>query len=159
RLNVVRIDIPPLRDRRDDIPALVECFLDRHGRDGGRAMPRFAPEALARLLDHGWPGNARELENVVERAVALTTGEVIGVEALPPALLGDRQAACADLELPPDGLDLDATLAEQERRLILAALERSGGVRTRAAELLGVTFRSLRYRLRKLGLDTGNDLD
>ena len=157
RLNVVRIDIPPLRARRGDIPALVERFLARHAGEAGRPVPRFAPDALALLLDHRYPGNVRELENLVERAVALATGEVLGSDVLPPGL-GRPAHSCTDaVDVPEGDVHLDAVLAEHERRLIERALERTGGNRTRAAELLGVTFRSLRYRLRKLGLEPPGD--
>jgi two-component system response regulator PilR (NtrC family) len=153
RLNVVRIEIPALRDRRDDIPALLEHFLQQYAGLLGRPVPRLAPPALERLMDYDFPGNVRELENLVERAVALTPGDEIGLEALPTELRRASVMPHGEIHLPDDGIDLQAALADYERRLIVAALERSDGVRTHAAELLGISFRSFRYRMQKLGLD------
>ncbi|HYG69038.1 MAG TPA: helix-turn-helix domain-containing protein, partial [Anaeromyxobacteraceae bacterium] len=122
-------------------------------RNGRRAMT-FSREALATLQGHDYPGNVRELANVVERAVTLCDGDVIDVPVLPPALRGT--AAASDVgaasTLPDAGLDLQAHLDAIERRLLEQALERTGGVKTEAARLLSLTFRSLRYRLAKYGI-------
>ncbi len=159
RLNIIRIEVPPLRARSEDVPALVDQFVHRFAEELGKPVIGVAPEALRALLGFGFPGNVRELENALERAVALASGPLIALGDLPPSIAGATASpAPALLTLPPEGCDLDAVLAEAERRLILQALERTGGIRTHAAKLLGVTFRSLRYRLRKMGLDPGDDV-
>ncbi len=156
RLNVIQIRVPPLRARREDIPLFVAHFLVRFAVELGRPSPRFAPEAERLLLAYDYPGNVRELANVVERAVTLADGPEIQVRDLPPGL---REAAgtsagatAAPAELPEAGLDLQAHLDGIERRLLEQALERTGGVKTEAARLLSLTFRSLRYRLAKFGI-------
>jgi two-component system response regulator PilR (NtrC family) len=153
RLNVVHIDVPPLRERREDIPVLIGRFLDRFSRESGRHVTGFAPEATKALLEYSYPGNVRELENVVERAVALGSSAVIGLDALPDAITGKLTPPPAGFAISDGGIDLDAQLAVVERGFIEEALKQSGGVQTRAAELLGISFRSFRYRVRKLGLD------
>jgi two-component system response regulator PilR (NtrC family) len=155
RLNVVRIDIPPLHDRREDIPALIDYFLARYSREAGRKIKGMSREALQILLDYHYPGNVRELENVIERAVALGANEVLGLDTLPPNVFQEMAAPVRPGVQFGDQFNLDRVLDSVERQYILEALEQSGGVRTKAAEVLGITFRSLRYRLRKLGLDGG----
>ncbi len=160
RLNIIRIEVPPLRTRTEDIPSLVDHFVHRFAEEHGKAVRGLAQEALRAVLAYPFPGNVRELENAIERALTLAAGPTIALADLPPSIAGAvTHAAPRLLDLPEDGCDLDAVLAEAERRLILQALERTGGVRTQAAKLLGLTFRSLRYRLGKLGLDAGEDLD
>ncbi|MBN2193950.1 MAG: sigma-54-dependent Fis family transcriptional regulator [Polyangiaceae bacterium] len=153
RLNVIQIELPPLRERRDDIPALAERFMRRFAEEMGKDVVGFTPDAARALASHDYPGNVRQLENTVERAVALAGARAIGLGDLPPEVAGSvGEASASLLELPADGCDLDAVLHEVERRLLVAALDRSGGVRTAAARLLGVSFRSLRYRLGKHSL-------
>ncbi len=160
RLNVVKIEIPPLRERCGDIPELAGFFLRRYAEENHKEIQGLTPEALELLLTHPWPGNVRELENVIERAVALASSLTIGLGDLPPELSGHAGDTSPRLvELPPQGCDLDEVLGELERRLLVQALERTGGARKRAATLLGVSFRSLRYRLAKYGLDSADDLD
>jgi two-component system response regulator PilR (NtrC family) len=150
RLNVIRIEVPPLRDRREDIGELARSFLDRCSREHNKPIRGFAPDALRALDAYAFPGNVRELENIVERAVALATGQLIGLGDLTAEVSGAAaQPTPALVSLPEDGCALDDVLGEIERRLILQALERTGGVRTNAAKLLGVTFRSFRYRMQK----------
>jgi two-component system response regulator PilR (NtrC family) len=154
RLNVIQIQLPPLRDRLEDVPLLVHHFVDKYARDVGKAISGVSEEVSRRLLAHGWPGNVRELENVIERAVALTREGVIEVDALPPALLGHGSGESPRSEvLPSGGASLDDLVGAYERDLLLEALRRAGGVKKRAARLLGVSFRSFRSRLQKLGLD------
>ncbi len=158
RLNVIRIELPPLRDRREDIPLLAERFVRRFAQEMDKDVVGFTPDAARALTGHAYPGNVRELENIVERAVALAGARAIGLGDLPPELAGSVGAPSSSiLELPPEGCDLDAVLHEVERRLLVTALDRSGGVRTAAARLLGVSFRSLRYRLDKHSLAEGVD--
>ncbi|HVJ14208.1 MAG TPA: sigma-54 dependent transcriptional regulator, partial [Polyangiaceae bacterium] len=153
RLNVIRLSLPPLRERREDIPLLAERFITRFAAEMGKDVAGFTTDALKALEQYTYPGNVRELENVIERAVALSGSRVIGLGDLPRELSGQAGAPTAELlALPPAGLELDEVLNEIERRFLLEALERAGGVRKQAAKLLGVTFRSLRYRLAKHGL-------
>ncbi len=158
RLNVIRIEVPPLRDRREDIRLLADHFLARCAAEQNKQIRGLSPDALRALEGYGFPGNARELENIIERAVALATGQAIGLGDLPREVSGAAaQATPALVGLPEDGCNLDDIVGEVERRLILQALERSGGVRTQAARLLGVTLRSLRYRLQKHALGEPGD--
>jgi len=147
RLQVIPILTPPLRERREDIPLLAQHFLERFARAMDKRVVKIADEALEILERYAWPGNVRELENVIERAVALETTEAVLPERLPAALLAPVQGAGA-LALGP-GFSLDAHLRGVELQLLLAALERAGGDRTQAADLLGVSSRSLRYLLQK----------
>jgi two-component system response regulator PilR (NtrC family) len=160
RLNVIRLALPPLRERREDVPLLADRFRERFAHEMGKDIVGFTPDALRAIERYDYPGNVRELENVIERAVALAGSRVIGLGDLPQAVSGHIGASEAGLlALPPEGCDLDAVLHEAERRLLISALERTGGVRKAAAKLLGVTFRSLRYRLAKhdLGADVPTD--
>ncbi len=152
RLNVIEVALPPLRERRDDIPLLVAHFIEKYAAELGKEVSGLSEAALERVLAYDYPGNVRELENVVERAVALCQGTEVEPEALPPALL-ERPRAMATPRIPDEGVNLDELTGEYERGLLLEALERSGGVKKRAAQLLGITFRSFRYRLEKLGLE------
>ncbi|HEX4339629.1 MAG TPA: sigma-54 dependent transcriptional regulator [Polyangiaceae bacterium] len=157
RLNVIRIELPPLRDRREDIPPLTERFLRRFAREMGKDVVGLSADAMRTLESYGFPGNVRELENLIERAVALAASRMIGLGDLPREVSGMAASATpALLALPPEGCKLDDVLGEAERRLLVSALERTGGMRTAAAKLLGITFRSLRYRLAKHGLDVGD---
>jgi two-component system, NtrC family, response regulator PilR len=121
--------------------------------EAGKPRQVFGPEAMRALLSHQWPGNVRELANAVERAVTLSDGPVIGLEALPPTVRGAPPVgAGAPPQLPAAGFDLQAHLDAVERQLLEQALARTGGVKTEAARLTGLTFRSLRYRLAKFGI-------
>jgi two-component system, NtrC family, response regulator PilR len=156
RLNVIRIELPPLRDRRDDIPVLIERFVRRFAEEMSKDVMGLTPDALKAVQRYAFPGNVRELENLIERAVALAGSRAIGLGDLPPEVSGLAAAPGPSLlDLPEPGCDLDEVLGEVERRLLLEALGRTGGVRKSAAGLLGITFRSLRYRLEKHGLDAG----
>jgi two-component system, NtrC family, response regulator PilR len=158
RLNVIRIELPPLRDRHGDVARLADRFVHRFAAELGKDVRGMTADALRALDRHAFPGNVRELENVIERAVALASARSIGLGDLPAEISG-LSASPAPLlaDLPPEGCDLEGVLGEVERRLILQALGRTGGVRKAAAKLLGVTFRSLRYRLAKHSLDEGPD--
>ncbi|MGH7439554.1 MAG: sigma 54-interacting transcriptional regulator, partial [Polyangiaceae bacterium] len=158
RLNVIRLEVPPLRERREDIRVLCEHFLARCAAEQNKDVRALSPDAQRALGTYAFPGNVRELENVVERAVALAQGPTIGLGDLPREVSGAAaQTTPSLLTLPPEGCNIDEVLGEIERRLLLGALERTGGVRTQAAKLLGVTLRSLRYRLQKHGLGAGED--
>jgi DNA-binding NtrC family response regulator len=147
RLNVVRIDVPALREHPDDIPALAELFLARYGTRAGGERVQLAPEALAALQAHPWPGNVRQLENALHRACILCRGDVVTVEDLD--LAGSSPAATA--AEAPSG-DLRAILARVERELIERALREHGGNLTAAGRALGIERNLLRYKLRKHGL-------
>jgi two-component system response regulator PilR (NtrC family) len=148
----MRVPVPPLRERRDDIPLLVAHFIERLARETGKDVRGIDAEALALLEQYRWPGNIRELENAIERAIVLGGGPMLRVDALPVELFRPVPVRdVAPLEIPPEGLDLEATLDGIEQRLLRAALERSGGVQTRAAELLKMSFRQFRYKLQKRG--------
>jgi two-component system response regulator PilR (NtrC family) len=152
RLNVIEIPLPPLRERRDDVPLLVAHFVDKYTAEIGKAVDGVSDEAMARMLAYEFPGNVRELENVIERAVALTRSGTIDVDVLPPTLLG-HQESTAPARIPAEGVSLDELMNDYERSLLLEALRLAGGVKKRAAGRLGISFRSFRYRLEKLGLD------
>ena len=149
RLNVIPIHIPPLRERREDIPLLVAHFIKHRSAELGQSVRTVTPAALAILENYRWPGNIRELENVIERALVLGSGEVFDVDALPPDLRRPRDVIDIAVEIPESWLALEATLDQIEQRYIHLALARTGGVQTRAAELLRVSFRQLRYKLQK----------
>ncbi len=160
RLNVIRIDLPPLRERVEDIARFAERFVKRFAEEHGKEVRGLSADALRALERYAFPGNIRELENMIERAVALSSAAMIGLGDLPREVSG-LSASPTPLvgTLPEEGCQLDEVLAEIERRFLLQALERTNGVRTSAAKLLGLTFRSFRYRLAKLGLETMKDED
>ncbi len=138
------IRLPPLRERMDDIPLLAGHFVAKHSARLGKKFTGIRPEAMSILMAHDWPGNVRELENVIERAITLAKGEEISVGDLAK---GRPTTGHGDLALP---VDLPRKMEEIEGRYIRAALERTDGNVTKAAELLGISFRSLRYRVKKL---------
>src|SRR6266567_4147441 len=153
RLNVLPIHLPPLRERREDIPLLIAHFLQKFSKDLGKDVRGVTPEALAILERYHWPGNIRELENVLERAIVLGAGDMLGADSLPETLRRERPVKGMEaVELPEDGLDLEATLDTIERGYLQRALDRTGGVQTKAAELLKMTFRQFRYKLQKHSL-------
>ena len=149
RLNVIPIHLPPLRDRREDIPPLIAHFIKKLSNEVGRPVRGVAPDALAVLEQYHWPGNIRELENVVERAIVLGSSELLEADGLPAGLRQPPDRHEVPLELPAEGIDLEAMLDRIEHRYMQLALERVGGVQTHAAELLRVSFRQFRYKLQK----------
>ena len=157
RINVIPIQLPPLRDRREDIPLIAEHFLGKYRQSMGKAIETIAGEAMSLLTAYHWPGNIRELENVIERAVALERTPAILAESLPVQLRSGVRplgsAPAGDVEaLPSAGFDLEQHVQNVERRYLAQALERAGGVQVRAAELLGMSFRSFRYYAKKYNL-------
>ena len=149
RLNVVNIELPPLRDRREDIEPLAAHFLKKYQRETGRPVSRISPRALSCLLAYEWPGNVRELQNAMERAVVLCKGESITPRDLPRGIQGPDQIC---LELPDSGGSLTEILEDLERQLIIQTLAREKGSQTRAAELLGIKRTTLRYKMEKYRL-------
>jgi two-component system response regulator PilR (NtrC family) len=157
RINVIPIQLPPLRDRREDIPLIAEHFLSKYREQMGKSVAAISGAAMALLEQYHWPGNIRELENVIERAVALERTPTILVESLPPqiraTIAGGEAAPAEDVsDLPDGGFDLEQHVQSVERRYLAQALERAGGVQVRAAELLGMSFRSFRYYAKKYNL-------
>ncbi len=153
RLNVIRLDIPPLRERREDIPPLAEHFLERFAASYQVDVRGIAPAAMSILLAHAWPGNVRELENVVARAVVLAEKKMILPENLPPELGGGGGGGERRLDDFFSGYSLKAAQKVLEQRFIARALEATGGNRTRAAELLELSYPSLLTKMREHGLD------
>src|SRR5215470_9647102 len=150
RLNVIPIQLPPLRERREDIPLLIAHFLQKFSKELGKDARGVTPEAMIVLERYHWPGNIRELENVLERAIVLGGGDMVNVESLPESVRRERPVkGLESVEIPEDGLDLEATLDAIEGRYLQRALDRTGGVQTKAAELLKMTFRQFRYKLQK----------
>ncbi len=155
RINVIPVQIPPLRERRDDIPYLVRHFLKKNAAEQGAPEKKISTEAMRLLEAYSWPGNVRELENLIERTVALEPSDIITTASLPEVFLhpaGVPATTAEGFDLPPEGLDLEAYLEWLGKRLMHQALERTGGVQTRAAELLRMTERSFRYYAKKYGL-------
>lgn len=154
RLNVVHIHLPPLRERREDIPLLAQYFLEKYSRELGKDVRSFSSYALDVLMNYSFPGNVRELENIIERSVALENSNIILPESL---VLSERKKELPEAKLPPlqltnNGIDLEKELSELEKDLILQALEMSNGVIKKAAELLNLSFRSLRWKIQKYNL-------
>ena len=147
RLNVLTITIPPLRERRDDIPLLVKHFIAEFSRENSRKIDDISSDAMAALMAADWPGNVRELKNVIERMVVLCHGSKLSLRDLPPALRAGGNA------LPTSGIAAAASsIKESNRRMIIAALERNGNSRTLAARELGISRRTLHRKLREFGL-------
>jgi two-component system, NtrC family, response regulator PilR len=164
RIKVIPVEVPPLRDRRDrraqernardsDITQLANHFFKKYAAAAGKDISRISPESLEKLSSYDWPGNVRQLENTIERAVALETGNELHVEL--PSERQKAKAATAAVggfsgsELPPEGLDMERYIADLERSIIQDALRQSDGVQTRAAELLKLSYRSFRHLLKK----------
>ena len=156
RINVIPIQLPPLRRRRDDIPLLVDFFNKKFSDAMGIEPKKISVEAMRTLEGYHWPGNVRELENLIERALALSTTDVVSLEDLPSQLMQPQPSPGELLNLPDEGLSLEIYLDDIRKQLMAEALERSQGVQTQAAELVGMSFRSFRYYAKKMGL-TGID--
>jgi two-component system response regulator PilR (NtrC family) len=156
RINVIPLPIPPLRERREDIPYLVRHFLRKVAREQGMPEKKISTEAMRLLEAHAWPGNVRELENLIERTVALEPSDVITTSSLPETFLHPAgvppTSSLEGIDLPGDGIDLERYLEWLGKRLMQQALERTGGVQIRAAELLRMSERSFRYYAKKYGI-------
>jgi len=158
RINVIPIHLPPLRERREDIPLLAEHFLAKFTEQMEKPVRSISNDALQLMVRYDWPGNIRELENTIERAVALEHTPAVLPDSLPPAVRAENvkaasaAAASASESLPESGFDLEAHVKEIERVYIAEALKRAGGVQVKAAELLGMSFRSFRYYVKKYNL-------
>lgn len=155
RLNVIQLDLPGLRERREDIPLLVDHFLAKYSSEQNKQFQGVSAEAMKILLNYNYPGNVRELENIVERLVTLEAGDWLTRDGLPYHMMQEQSfnQLAEDMEIPDEGLDLEGMVERLERNLLLKALLKSRGVRKNAAELLGISFRSIRYRLDKYGIN------
>jgi two-component system response regulator PilR (NtrC family) len=169
RLNVIRVEMPSLRERAEDIPMLANHFLGKYTKELKKNIKSISEDSLSLLVDYDFSGNVRELENIIERAVALEKTDVITPRSLPTYLLTDAEASTrgalapkgaeapivdlesvlSNIEVPPEGLDVERLVNELEKNIIMDALEKADGVKTKAAELLGLSFRSFRYKLDK----------
>jgi two-component system response regulator PilR (NtrC family) len=158
RINVIGIHLPPLRERREDIPLVAEHFLTKYSEQMGKSINAISHDALDLMQKYDWPGNIRELENTIERAVALEATPTVLPDSLPPAVRGDSvkpslmTSPPIEAALPSSGFDLEAHVQEIERGYLAEALKRAGGVQVKAAELLGMSFRSFRYYVKKYNL-------
>lgn len=157
RLNVIGIRAPALRERKEDIPVLANHFLKKYNERIGKAVAGISVEAMEALKKYNYPGNVRELENVIERTVALESGATILPESLPPFVNtpnGRKMASANEIEVTEDGVDLDKIIGQIEKEILVKAIHTAGGVKKRAAKLLNITFRSMRYRVEKYNLGT-----
>jgi two-component system response regulator PilR (NtrC family) len=159
RLNVIQIKLPPLRDRKEDIQTLANHFLKKYSQELSKAISKISPEALQILLNYEYPGNVRELQNIIERAVALEGSQELTPHNLSSYLSEQPllKKGPIDIEIPNEGIDLEKIVEDLERSLLLKALDRTKGIKKKAAELLHINFRSMRYRLEKYGLNHGVD--
>jgi two-component system response regulator PilR (NtrC family) len=159
RLNVIQIKLPPLRDRKEDIQILANHFLKKYSEELSKSILRISPDAHQILLNYDYPGNVRELQNIIERAVALESSQELTLNNL-SSYLNEQpflKKGPIDIEIPSEGIDLEKMVEDLERTLLLKALDRTKGIKKKAAELLHINFRSMRYRLEKYGLNDGAD--
>jgi DNA-binding NtrC family response regulator len=151
RLNVITIELPPLRQRREDIPLLVQFFLKKYAEENDRAVRRIAPEALRPLMSYSWPGNVRELENVIERAVVLSSGPEVTIDLLPDNILG--RGSALTLGEPPSDASLFEIVEDVEKRIISDMLEKCNWNQTEAAERFKVPLSTLNQKIRRLNIE------
>ncbi len=149
RLHVITVQLPPLRERKDDIPLLVQHFLEKYGRENGKPDLEIVPEALDLLMDYDWPGNVRELENVIERAVVLSSGPRIEADLVPDHVRRTRSFELPQFILPAEGISFKDVITDFEKRLIESTLEAAGGVQKRAAELLRIKPTTLNEMIKR----------
>ncbi|WP_413294375.1 sigma-54-dependent transcriptional regulator [Bdellovibrio sp. HCB185ZH] len=160
RLNVINIKTPSLRDRREDVPLLANHFLKKYNERLNKNIGAISAEAMEILKKYDYPGNVRELENMIERTVALEGGATILPESLPPMVntaSGRKMASSNEIEMGDDGVDLDKVMGQIEKELLVKAIHSAGGVKKRAAKLLHISFRSMRYRIEKYNLGVVGD--
>jgi DNA-binding NtrC family response regulator len=151
RLNVITVDLPPLRERREDIPLLVDFFIRKFAEENARPVRQISPEAMRPLMDYSWPGNVRELENVIERAVVLSSGHTIGIELLPDQVIG-RGAASRLIE-PRTDASLFDIMEDCERRVIVDMLEKCDWNQTEAANRFRIPLSTLNQKIKRLSVE------
>jgi two-component system response regulator PilR (NtrC family) len=157
RLNVIQIKLPLLRERREDIPVLAEYFFKKYAQELDKDIREISPDAMKLLVNYDYPGNVRELQNIIERGVALEINNTLTVENLKSYMdeqRGIKRIGDTLFDIPTEGIDLETVVGDLERGLLIKALQRTKGVKKKAAELLNINFRSMRYRLEKYGLNT-----
>lgn len=162
RLNVINIKTPSLRERKEDIPTLAAHFLKKYNDKLGKQINGISDEAMEQMKKYEYPGNVRELENMIERTVALESGSTILPESLPPFVntpSGRKMASSNEIQIGDAGIDLEKVIGQIEKELLVKAIHQANGVKKRAAKLLGISFRSMRYRVEKYGLGSADDLD
>jgi two-component system response regulator PilR (NtrC family) len=149
RLHVITVQLPPLRERKDDIPLLVQHFLEKYGEENQKTHLELTAEALDLLQEYDWPGNVRELENVIERAVVLSTGSKIDADLIPDHVRSSRRFQMPQFVVPPEGISFKEVITDFEKRLIESTLEAAGGVQKRAAELLHIKPTTLNEMIKR----------
>ena len=159
RLNVIAVQLPPLRQRKEDVPALVTHFVEKYSKENDKPVAGVTPEALQALMDYDWPGNVRELENVIERGVVLTTSTAIGRDLIPDHVRTAPSFHVPHLAVPPEGISLRDVIANFERRLIESTLESTGGVQKEAARLLGLKPTTLNEMIKRHNIVLPRDRD
>jgi two-component system response regulator PilR (NtrC family) len=157
RLNVIAIPLPPLRQRKEDIPALVQHFVDEYAAENSKEIEGVSPEVMQALMDYDWPGNVRELENVIERGVVLTTGPLIGKDLVPEHVRSNPSFNIPQVAVPAEGINLREVIAQFERRLIESTLESTGGVQKDAARLLGLKPTTLNEMIKRHSIPLPRD--
>jgi two-component system response regulator PilR (NtrC family) len=159
RLNVIAIQLPPLRQRKEDIPALVLHFVDKYASENGKTVDGVTPEVLQSMMDYDWPGNVRELENVIERGVVLATGSQISADLIPEHVRRSPSFHLPQVTVPPEGINLREVIASFERRLIESTLQATAGVQKDAAKLLGLKPTTLNEMIKRHGVPLPRDRD
>ena len=158
RLNVIAVQLPPLRQRKEDIPALVQHFVDKYARENGKAVETVTPDVMQVLMDYDWPGNVRELENVIERGVVLATGPLIDRELVPESVRTNPGFfQIPPVSVPPEGINLREVIASFERRIIESTLDATGGVQKDAARLLGLKPTTLNEMIKRHSIPLARD--
>ena len=162
RLNVINIKTPALRERKEDIPSLAAHFLKKYNDKMGKNILGISDEAMEQMKKYEYPGNVRELENMIERTVALESGSTVLPESLPAFVntpSGRKMASSNEIQIGDSGIDLEKVIGQIEKELLIKAIHQANGVKKRAAKLLSISFRSMRYRVEKYGLGSADDLD
>jgi transcriptional regulator with PAS, ATPase and Fis domain len=154
RLHVINIFLPPLRERREDIPVLAQHFLEKYGEENNKTGMELGPDALDLLVEYDWPGNVRELENVIERAVVLGSGVRVGADLIPEHIRAAPSFHIPKFVVPPEGISFKDVITNVEKRLIESTLEAAGGVQKRAAELLRIKPTTLNEMIKRYEIGT-----